>query len=97
MRPIAAIFVVVFLSLTVTGCRSSQQTVPVVTTGRSLADMEAEYAKLREQYLADCVNGTPQHVHDNQPLCDVERKKMAPLGNAITEAEVNAAQHPKNP
>ena len=96
MRPIAAILAI-FLSLAVTGCHSNQQPVPVVTTGRSLADMETEYAKLRERYLADCVNGTPQHVHDNQPLCDVERKKMAPLGNAITEAEVNAAQHPKNP
>ena len=96
MRPIGAILAV-FLSLAVTGCHSNQQTAPVVATGRSLADMEAEYAKLRETYLADCVNGTPQHVHDNQPLCDVERKKMAPLGNAITEAEVNAAQHPKNP
>jgi hypothetical protein len=61
------------------------------STGRSLADMEAEYAALRKKYVADCIDGTPDHIRNNQPMCNQERATMAPLGRALTEAELKAA------
>ena len=81
------------------GCRSTETTASPAapgstssaSTGRSLADMEAEYATLRKKYVADCIDGTPDHIRTNQPLCNQERATMAPLGRALTDAEVRAA------
>jgi hypothetical protein len=97
VRLIAAIATLALLSLGVAGCHTSPPNAPVVKTDRSIADMQAEYAKLRQQNLADCLYGTPAQVKANQALCQAERDKMAPLGNALMKAEVIAARKQTNP
>jgi hypothetical protein len=102
MRRIALILALAASSTDIIGCHSNTPSTPSATpstlpTGRSLADMEAEYSKMRKQYLADCVQGTPEHVRDNQPLCETERQKMTPLGNTLIMAEQEAAKRQTNP
>jgi hypothetical protein len=91
MRPILFSFTLIASTISFAGCRS-QPTNPDLSG--SLADKEARYAAMREQYLSDCVRGTPDHVNNNQPLCDAEKAKMAPLGNELIKEEQEAAQHP---
>ncbi len=99
MRHRTAIFALSIALLGSAGCKSTSanhipegaSSTPTGLQGKSLAEMEAEYAALRKTYLADCRNGTPEQIRINQPLCDQERAHMAPLGRALGEAEVKAA------
>jgi len=86
------------LALLICGCHSPAPapTASSQFSGRSLADMEAEYAKLRAQYLQDCVNGTPEQITANQPLCAQERERTIPLGTELTRLEQDAAQRTTN-
>ncbi len=79
--------------LTLSGCRTKGPEIPSQPANRSLVDMQAEYAKLRMQYVADCISGTPEHVRANNALCETESKKMAPLGNAIGQALQAQGRH----
>jgi hypothetical protein len=89
-------------TIAVGGCRSTTSTprpaIPVSSapSGQSLAEMRAEWAKLRQRYAADCLTGTPDHIRSTQALCEKERKNMDPLGNALAAAELKAA-HQTNP
>ena len=58
----------------------------------SLEQMRAQYQKLHQRYVADCIDGGPQHLQETRALCDREQKEMTPLGNALMAAEVKAAQ-----
>ena len=90
-------------TLTLTGCHSSTQpnsapiTTTVTPTGRSIADMEAEYARLREAHEKKCLYATPPEIKANQAVCESERHAMAPLGNALYEAKLKEAQRQANP
>jgi hypothetical protein len=102
LRRIALILVIAMAVPSVVGCHSNTQSAPTATpstlpAGPSLAEMEAEYSKLRKQYIADCMEGTPEHVRANQALCENERKKMTPLGNTLVMAEQDAARRRTNP
>jgi hypothetical protein len=96
-----SLFIALAAAAGLVGCHSNPPA-PTATPsrqpdGRSLADMEAEYSKMRQKYLADCIQGSPEHIRANQSLCETERQKMAPLGNALAEAEQKAAQQHTNP
>ena len=89
------------LPFSLLGCHSSTPAAPPSSkdqvAGRSLDDMKAEYAKLRQQYVTDCINGTPEHIQSTRALCEQERQKMDPLGDAIMQAEIKSSQHLNNP
>lgn len=88
--------VLAVLSVSIMGCHSrppSPDSTPVpVATGQSLEEMKAAWAKMRQQYVADCLSGTPDHIRSTQATCVRERQQMEPLDNAITEAEIKAAR-----
>lgn len=94
MRLIVRTAAVSLITLTLAGCRSTQPppTTPTASSGRSLADMEAEYARLREAHQKKCLTAPPAQIKANQAICEQERQSMAPLGNAIIKAEQEAAQ-----
>ena len=89
------------LPLCLSGCHSSTPVAPSGSkdqfTGRSIADMQAEYDKLQAQNDKDCLYASPAQIKANQALCAREREQMAPLGNALMEAKVKASQHAVNP
>lgn len=79
------------------GCKSTSKNLNVVpsvslTDEMSLEELRAKYALLRKQNLNDCMSGTPEHIRNNQALCEQERTQMAPLGNALMAEELKAAQ-----
>lgn len=98
MRPACLLLVLGTIS-TLTGCHSAQVTSAptAATTGRSIADMEAEYAKLREAHEKKCLYAAPAEIKTNQAVCESERHAMAPLGNALFEAKLKEAQRQTNP
>jgi hypothetical protein len=83
-------------TLSFAGCHQSTTSATNSTSSESLAEKQARWEAMHQQFLDDCVKGTPEHVHDNQPLCDAEKAKMAPLGNELIKLEQEAAQH-QNP
>jgi hypothetical protein len=91
MRRFTLSFAFLTTVLSIAGCHSSTSS---ATSSGSLADKEARYEVMHQQYLTDCVKGTPEHVHANQSLCETERKKMTPLGDEVFKLEQEAAQHP---
>jgi hypothetical protein len=99
MRLIVRTATLSLIALTLAGCRSSQPiaATPGPTSGRSLAEMEAEYARLREAHQKKCLSAPPEQVKANQAICEQERQSMAPLGNAIIKAEQEAAQRKTKP
>jgi len=96
MRLIVRTAALSLIAFALAGCRSQPQASPAASSGRSLAEMEAEYAKFREAHQKKCLNAPPEQIKANQVICEQERQSMAPLGNAIIQAEQEAAQHKSN-
>ena len=89
-----------FFVLIFAGCHNSsvpQVSTPVTPPGTSLAEMRARYSKMSDQYKADCLTGSPEHIKNTRALCEQKRERMQPLGNALMEAEAKAAQRATNP
>ena len=99
MRRITASVLLLF-AMSVGGCHKQETAVSnggAPYAERSIADMEAEYTRLQTQNEKDCLYASPEQIRANQALCDRERKEMAPLGNALMQAKIKAAQHATNP
>ena len=96
MRLVFRTALLTLIAIALTGCHSSQPSPVTPGNGRSLAEMEAEYARLRLDQKK-CLDAPPEQVKANQAICEQERQSMAPLGNAIVQAEQEAAQHKSNP
>ena len=99
MRLIVHTAAISLIAISLAGChsKSSSLATPSATNGRSLAEMEAEYARLRDAHQKKCLTAPPEQIKANQAICEQERQSMAPLGNAIIKAEQEAAQHTSNP
>lgn len=96
---LACLLLVLGTTCTLTGCHNAQLTTAptAATTGQSIADMEAEYAKLREVHEKKCLYAAPAEIRANQAVCESERHAMAPLGNALFEAKLKEAQRQTHP
>ena len=99
MRRIPA-SILLLLAMLVGGCHKQETAVPNggdPNARRSIAEMEAEYTNLQTQNEKDCLYASPEQIRANQALCDRERKNMVPLGNALMQAKIKAAQRTTTP
>lgn len=89
------------LVICLAGCHSSPPAVPSSSkdqfAGRSIADMQAEFDRLQAEHEKKCRYASPAEIAANQAICEQERQQIAPLGNALMQAKVKAAQHADNP
>ena len=100
MRHHTSVFALSIALLGFAGCKSTSPnhipegagSTPAEFKGMSLAEMEAEYAKLRAANEKRCLYATLAEIRARQAECEAERKSMVPLGNALYEAKLKEAQ-----
>ena len=88
------------LPAAVTGCHSGTRVGPApwgVPAERSIESMQAEFDLLQAQHEAKCRYAPAAQIAANRAICEQERERIAPLGNALMQAKVDAAKHATNP
>ena len=92
--------VLLLLAIPIVGCHKDQATTPSESgpyAGRSIADMQAEFDRLQGEHEKKCRFASPTAIAANQAVCEQERQRLAPLGNALMQAKIKAAQRATNP